>query len=549
MKTTKSTKIKGETKMKTIRSIFALTLTFCMFIGVTACKLGGGPGGGGNTVDNTVEDEKNLEIMVINKGYGTAWLTKIAEEFEKDYASEGINVDISVVADSSATATSIEGGPKLNDVDLYFDLSGSPAAGRYLAYTNKWGYEQALMDYSDIYSSTVPGESVTVGEKMIDSVFDELTIKTKNGPKQYTMTWASGVMGMFYNKDTLSRVYPGGYTLPKTTNDLIAMMDDVKNAGYTAICYPSKLNQLQNALAYPLWAQYEGLSGVDNFFNGLWYNEDIGDWEVSANVLKQQGILEALKVCEKIANPENGYTIENILAYDGTNFRNLQLKFFSSYENIAFYPCGDWLEQESSFDGASEVGMMKTPVISSIVDTLSTVKTEAALKEVISYVDGETATVCSAYSTADIERIREARNIYFSNGFSHYAYSPVYCNAQKLVKKFLTYMATDKAIRIYKENVAGGFLPFEYDYSGMTLKGAEKDVAKIISGANLIDNFYDSKLSLIGGLQPFCGSSAALMDYVFACDRSNKFRMSAEEFYRGGFLSDSEWAYKLSLCQ
>lgn len=528
--------------MKKFKSILALVLA----LGTMGSMVGCGGLGGGPTVNNDVEDTTNLKIMVINKGYGVNWLYKLEEAFEK--ANAGINVDVKVVADSGAMATSIEGGAKLNDVDLYFDVNTAPAAARYITYTNKWGYEQAMMDYTEVYDSMVPGENVTVKDKMVDSVLEELTIQTANGPKQYTMPWASGVYGLFYNKATLARVYPDGYTLPQTTDDLIKMMDDIKAKDYTAIAYPAKLNQFMNTLAYPLWAQYEGLEGVENFFNGRWYNEDVGDWEVSANVLKQQGILEALKVCEKIANPENGYVIDNILSYDGTNFRNLQLKFFSSYENIAFYPCGDWLEQESSFDGAAEVGMMKTPVISSIINTLSTVNSEAELKEVISYVDGETNTINSKYSEADIARVREARGIHFSNSSIHYAFSPAYCNAKTLVKKFLAFMATDEAIRIYKENVNGGFLPFEYDYSGMNLTGASADVAKLISNANLIDQYDDSKLSLIGGLQPFCGSASALMDYVFACEQGNKFRMSAEDFFKGGFLSDSEWSYKLSLC-
>ena len=170
------------------------------------------------------------------------------------------------------------------------------------------------------------------------------------------------------------------------------------------------------------------------------------------------------------------------------------------------------------------------------------------MKEVIAYVDGETSTISSAYSEADIARVREARNIRFSNANLHYAFAPVYCNAKGLVKKFVAFMGTDKAIKLYKENVAGGLLPFKYDYTAMNLQGVESETAHYISQATLIYNTGNTKLSVVGGLGVFQGSSDALMDYVFACDPTNKFYKTPEDFYKGGFKSDSDWSYMLSLC-
>ena len=524
-----------------IRLLVSFVIIAAVSISVVGC-------GGSQVVDNTVEDEHTLKVIVINKGYGTNWLKKIKASFEEKYAEDDITVEVTEVYDDLVTATSWEAGEKLNDYDLYIMVAGSNIASMYEAQKNKWGYDNGLMDYSDIYNSEVPGEGILFKDKVIDSVLREQTVE--NG-KQYSVSWALGIMGMMYNKDTLNDVYPDGYTLPQTTNDFIQMCRDVKAKGYTPVVYPGKLNQLQCSLCYPLWQQYEGIDGVDNFYNARWYNEDTETWEApSKNVLMQQGILESLKFVCEIADKDNGYVFNDVLSYDGTNFRNLQVKFFSKSEHIAFYPCGDWLEQEtaSTMPNASDIGMMKTPILSNLYKVLDTVANETELKEIISYVDGDTDTINPKYSESDIQRVRDGRNTYYTKSPIHYCYSPVYCNAKSLVKKFLLYMATDEAIKTYKENVMGGFIPFKYDYSDMELIGVSADVGAIISNCNVLCEFGSTKYALMGGLGPFHGSPESTIDYAISASHDNKYYLSATQIYEGGFMTDSEWANMLRKC-
>lgn len=42
----------------------------------------------GGSVNNDEEDTKNLKIMILNRGYGTTWLKKIAENFKSK--NEGV---------------------------------------------------------------------------------------------------------------------------------------------------------------------------------------------------------------------------------------------------------------------------------------------------------------------------------------------------------------------------------------------------------------------------------------------------------------------------
>lgn len=521
------------------KKIVSMALLASLLTGATAC------GGNKNIVDNTVESTTQLKIMVINKGYGTKWLTELEKAYEKD--NPGIDVDVKVVSDSGVVATSIEGGPKLNDIDIYFNVEGGAVQGKHESYKDKWGYAQGLMDYTDIYNSVIPGESVTMKEKMIDTFVSANAINVDGEEKFYSMNWASGLMGVFYNKDVLAKVYPDGYQLPQTSNDLIQMLKDIKAKGYTGMSYPGKLDQLVKGLGYAFWAQYEGMQGVENFYNGLVYNEDTESYELSADIFKQQGIYESLKVLETIASADNGYVMEEVLSYDETNFRNLQLKFYSSNQNIAFYCCGDWLEQESWFEGASDIEILRPPVVSSIINTLSTVNSEAELKEIISYVDGETSTINSKYSAADIARVKEARGVYFSNSDCHYAYSPAYANAPTLIKSFLLYMASDKGIEIYKKNTKGAFLPFEYDYSNFEgLSSSEKVIGSMINNLQLLYQTGKTRMAYVGGVSVFGGLTTTI-DYALSAKKENNFYRSAEDIWKAGFRTDAEWQKTLQL--
>jgi hypothetical protein len=106
--------------------------------------------------------------------------------------------------------------------------------------------------------------------------------------------------------------------------------------------------------------------------------------------------------------------------------------------------------------------MMKTPVISSIIEKLTTVKDDATLSKVVKAVDGG-AESFEGVSEQDFAIIKEARNILYSVGNYHTAVIPEYAKQVELAKDFLRFMATDKANEIYTVKTGGSGLFFEYD--------------------------------------------------------------------------------------
>jgi ABC-type glycerol-3-phosphate transport system substrate-binding protein len=360
--------------------------------------------------------------------------------------------------------------------------------------------------------------------------------------RYFGMPWTVGMIGLMYNDDVLKGTFGDNYTLPRTSQELIDMSETLKTSGKTAITYPGMLDQMTYALLYPWWAQYEGWDSYQKFYTGHVYDDISENYILSKDVYNQQGRLEALTELAKILDADAGYHNNNVNDYNENNFRNLQVQFLTAKENIAFYPCGDWLEEESGYEGASKFGMMKTPVISSIVKQLSTVKTDAELREVIDYVDGKTTEIDSKYSAQDIERVKDARNMHFANGDLQYAYVPAYSNAKALVKDFFLFMASDEGIKIYKENVAGGFVPFEYDYSQLELSHLERDVASIISKARYI-NFTDETL-IVAGLKPF-NITNGNVETMMGAKKSSAIYRSAQDVYNNSKISDSEWTFIL----
>ena len=96
-----------------------------------------------------------------------------------------------------------------------------------------------------------------------------------------------------------------------------------------------------------------------------------------------------------------------------------------------FMACGDWFDMEmkeliadivNNGGKAYNVQMMKTPVISAIIDRLTTVKDDATLSKVVKAVDAG-ADSFEGVSEDDFKIIKEARNILYSVGNYHTALS------------------------------------------------------------------------------------------------------------------------------
>ena len=492
-----------------------------------------------NNIITDGEDTTNLHIYAAQKGYGTNMLKALATKFEAD--NPGIKVHFRETPLEDQIMNSFELGRMENDYDIYFTCTGNMYS--FLSNYVFEGYSESLYDLTAIYQKTIPGETKTIEDKMYDYFKDYFNTGTEDKPEYRALSWATGMMGLCYNVDVIKSVFGDDYQsdLPKTTKELKEFAIELKNAGKVPFVFPGQSDYFTFSMLAPWWAQYEGLENYELFFDGFVYDPMEGDYVYSADIYKQEGRLKALETLYDLINKADGLVLENANDYNNNNFRDLQICFVQKEQNYAMYPNGDWLEQESVLTGNSEIAMMKTPVISSIIETLETVKTEEALREVIRYVDGETSTINDGYSNADIERIAQARNmVATSHGLGHTCWVPAYTNAPTLVEKFLLFMYSDEGMKLYKENCAGGFLPATCDYSGIELSPFEQSVYAMSENIVAVGTNSKSPIFNEGGAQVW-GLTNGKPDAAFSLGTDSAYYATPYEFYERSFKTLSQW--------
>ena len=287
-------------------------LVFCLcallaIAPLTACKPTTGPvGPEADTTPEVFDEEemfatpRTLKIYVMDRGYHYAWLEEIAAKYEEKF--ENVTVDIEP---RSMIETDVENtlplGPEQNDVDLYF--SSMPNFSKYYAEQTgaEWGVYSVLEDLTKLYNTKVYGEEVTIREKMNENVTEAMTLSTVNGDAQFALSWAAGACGLLYNTDLFEEC---GFTVPETTDDLIALLGDVKQYN---IQNPGKkvtpfvwTETYWNYLINVWWAQYSGMDAVENFFRCT-TNGNVMTPQIEA-LTEQEGKLEAYKVLETLCS-------------------------------------------------------------------------------------------------------------------------------------------------------------------------------------------------------------------------------------------------------
>lgn len=449
--------------MKKLAYLLLAAVMAVTTLGVIGCK------------PKTPDDTENvLEVFCTDKGYGTKWCSDLLELFQQqDWVKEKYpNLTVLPLRSNDVenfTASRIDAGAKNNSIDLFFDTSLG------------WDYmgvgpsgEERCADLTEtVYNSLVPGEEDR-GVKVIDKILDSYNMVNAyydpNDPtadtKYYFMSWAGGMEGFLYNKDLLNGM---GLKAPNTTDELekvcaaiaerTGVNDGKYNLGYSFI--QSKDADYWAYLFNIWWAQYQGKQGFTDFWNGVDENR------ISKNIFTQKGRVRALEVYEKLLKYDKGYLNPASGTYD---FKTAQTMFLQG--NGVFHANGDWFDNEMSSireeiktkQGVSyDIRMLRTPVVSSIVETLENKEmTDETLSAVIAAVD-EGKTSYEGVSAADFARIREARSIVYSVGSAHVSAIPAYAAGKDVAMDFLRFMTTDIANESYIRSTGGASLPVKYN--------------------------------------------------------------------------------------
>lgn len=466
---------------KKMKQTLSLTLALFMTGGMAAC---------GDDSISVGDGQTLVKISPFNGGYGLAWLDALTAEYKKEHPEVVFSYNKTTV-DRSTQVTAIRSG--VADADLYFT---SFAIHHDL-------YKEFIVNLNDVYALPVgealdDGETAPIGDKLIPSVKEWYTNSDGN---IYAVPWASTMLGIIYHKNFFAT---NQIQVPRTTNELLDAAktittmrnDNNPNTPNTyAFSYSAKEDLGQCYWDYMLnpWiAQYEGVDNYEKYLDCKLKDGTQYDMQIAS---EYKGILRTLEVYEELLKPSNEYN--HRLSKDD-DFTQAQFRFLDGQAQMMVN--GDWIIQEMEKGGdyekeeTEDVAFMKTPIISSIVETmpmwneasnvqytvdpkdetgkvaLSETKKatyEAALVAIIEYVDGVTTTAPTnvegiAISEGDIARIREARNLTPTMADNHVAVIPKCSKNISIVKDFLKFMYSDKGIELYAKNIYGTGLPVQY---------------------------------------------------------------------------------------
>lgn len=453
--------------MKKAKRLVALLLVTLMLLSMVAC--------GGSSGIQRPGATKKLKIVCVNFGYGTDWLRSIAQAYCAKHPDVSITVENTPVPHT--VLAQIAGG--LSSYDMFFGTSGPALAG--------YGEDGTILSLDDVYASIPDGETKTVEEKL-GPMADYMTYK---GGK-WIIPYVNSVVGMVVNNDTMNELYPGGYTLPKTTDEFLALCDDIKSKG--AYAYMENVGYTQYMIE-TWWYQYDP-QGWDNYWSGTYVDENgntVVDTE--ATVLNQPGKLEALKMNETLLNLKNGYNHKYCMSMD---FAEAQMAFlghgYGDIDNkkVAFMPNGAWLENEMELvlqEASADFEMFRVPIISSIINVLpdKSVENDAELSALVAAIDaGNTALSGTGYDVTqnDYDRVKQARFSAAQNTSAHTAAVIGTTKYPEEAKDFLVYLASDEASAIAARVLKGVTLPFGYTPTA----GKGYEISKFVQSAINVTN-------------------------------------------------------------
>ncbi|MCL2751191.1 MAG: extracellular solute-binding protein [Firmicutes bacterium] len=471
--------------MKRLLRIALAAMMLAAFALASAC---------GTKEDVIPNDENNLEIFVLDAGYGDKFVEELGKAFEALPGNSGKKVWVrSAVAFGQGELKLTSGAT----ADLIIDAIGDYR--KLLTMRNNKlpaGAVGLIADLTDVYNSPAYGETELIKDKMNRSFTDVFADGSGAQTKFYAFPWANDPNGLVYDKKFFT---DNGISVPRTTDELVEVCDLIlTKPGQTKPLIWAGGVGYWKYLTQVWWAQYEGLDNYLKFFNP--------DTNLDPVEFLQDGRLESLKALDKLINGQSS-TIRNysVAGSLSANFTQAQMDFLGG--KAAMIPNGGWIENEMKGNyapGSKNIAVMKTPIVSSLAAKLGITETE--LRAVVDYADNTASAkpaitpTGSLNADAVIDYIVEARKFVYSSAAEEVALVASYSPAIELAKNFLRFMASDAGIAIARQH-AGILLPYDYDMDAITgLTDFQKSKRDVMKNAYFIMDGYQHSLFYKAGL-------------------------------------------------
>ena len=266
--------------------------------------------------------------------------------------------------------------------------------------------------------------------------------------KYYTIPYLVDTYGIVYNADLFEE---NGWKIPNTTTELLALCEEMQGIAVPFISDGTGETACWEEAFNVWWGQYEGVQAYENFWDGV-----NADGAYSKDVFTQQGRLEALKILEVCV--QNEYLSSKSYGANNTETQAV-LEFLTSGNSksrppIAMIPYGETFgERARAYDSVvslPKMGIMKVPVVSSIITKCQTIADDTTLSAVIAAIDnGKTS--YTGVSEKDFERVKAARAVTGSTPILEIAVGEKSKDTQA-VNAFLEFVVSETAFTLAAQN-------------------------------------------------------------------------------------------------
>jgi N-acetylglucosamine transport system substrate-binding protein len=270
-------------------------------------------------VEEPVEPEpeaQTLSVAGLEGGYGVQLYQDAAAAFEALNPGVTVNLQFSKTVEDEI-GPGMQAGQFPDVVVL--------GQGREAGLTETMIKDQALEDLTDVLSMTIPGESGTVSDKLIDGIVGSLGTNPYADERTFLMPLNYSPTGLVYD---IGLFETKGWELPATWDDMWALGDAAKAEDISLFTYPTAgyMDSYFNSLL-------AGVGGEDFFRDVATYAE--GVWERPE---AKEAIDLTTRLLTEYANPDTvGYANQQ-------DFTRNQQSVLD--DKSIFMPNGTWIDGE-----------------------------------------------------------------------------------------------------------------------------------------------------------------------------------------------------------
>ena len=255
-----------------------------------------------------------ISVAAIETAYGSEMWQQVAEAFT---AETGIKVNLTTDKNlEDVIGPAMQGGEFPDVIHL--------ATGREAGLTEQFIKDNNITDITDVLSMTVPGEDVTVADKIAGG-FTETSLTNPYGDgKTYLAPMFYSPCGLFYNAGLFAEK---GWEVPTTWDEMWELGDKAMEEGIYLFTYPTTgyFDAFMYALMYTV--------GGPEFFDAATHYEE-GIWDTAE-------AQECFDIIAKLATYTNPITPAQANDQDFTQNQQLVLD-----NKALFMPNGTWIVGE-----------------------------------------------------------------------------------------------------------------------------------------------------------------------------------------------------------